>query len=233
MNSFNPNYFIHAANVLLLVAYSVRDILWLRLFAVAASLISIPYFMLQPTMLWAPLSWSVVFAAINLLQSWRLYVERRPVKLTAEEEEIRRLVFRDLPPRKVLQVLSIGSWTTLEVGERLLERGKLPDAVSLIVRGKVQVTREGRVLGELIAGNVVGSALILSGVPSEVDAAAVEPGRAMRWELGALEQYLTANPETRTVMLRHLARDLAGKVERVAAASLKPPDNAATSATDH
>jgi Popeye protein conserved region len=233
MNSFNPNYFIHAANVLLLVAYSVRDILWLRLFAVAASLISIPYFMLQPTMLWAPLSWSVVFAAINLLQSWRLYVERRPVKLTAEEEEIRRLVFRDLPPRKVLQVLSIGSWTTLEVGERLLERGKLPDAVSLIVRGKVEVTREGRVLGELIAGNVVGSALILSGVPSEVDAVTVEPGRAMRWELGALERYLTANPETRTVMLQHLARDLAGKVERVAAASPRPPDNAATSATDH
>lgn len=233
MNSFSSNYFIHAANVLLLVAYSVRDILWLRLFAVGASLISIPYFVLQPTTLWAPLSWSVVFAAINLLQSWRLYVERRPVKLTAEEEEIRRLVFRDLPPRKVLQVLSIGSWTTLEVGERLLERGKLPDAVSLIVRGKVQVTREGRVLGELIAGNVVGSALILSGVPSEVDAVTVEPGRAMRWELGALERYLTANPETRTVMLRHLARDLAGKVERVAAASLKPPDNAATSATDH
>jgi CRP-like cAMP-binding protein len=233
MNSFNPNYFIHAANVLLVVAYSVRDILWLRLFAVGASLISIPYFVLQPTTLWAPLSWSVVFAAINLLQSWRLYVERRPVKLTAEEEEIRRLVFRDLPPRKVLQVLSIGSWTTLEVGERLLERGKLPDAVSLIVRGKVQVTREGRVLGELIAGNVVGSALILSGVPSEVDAVTVEPGRAIRWELGALERYLTANPETRTIMLRHLARDLAGKVERVAAASLKPPDNAATSATDH
>lgn len=143
MNSFSSNYFIHAANVLLLVAYSVRDILWLRLFAVGASLISIPYFVLQPTTLWAPLSWSVVFAAINLLQSWRLYVERRPVKLTAEEEEIRRLVFRDLPPRKVLQVLSIGSWKTLEVGERLLERGKLPDAISLIVRGKVQVTRGG------------------------------------------------------------------------------------------
>ena len=35
MTSFNPNYFIHAANVLLLVAYSVRDILWLRLLAVA------------------------------------------------------------------------------------------------------------------------------------------------------------------------------------------------------
>jgi hypothetical protein len=224
MNSFFPNYFIHAANVLLLVAYSVRDILWLRLFAVGAALISIPYFVLQPTTLWAPLSWSVVFAAINLLQSWRLFIERREVKLTPEEEDIRRLVFRDLPPRKVLQVLSIGCWTTLEVGQRLIEQGKLPETVSLIVRGKVRVTRDGRVLGDLMAGDFVGSALILSGIPAEVDAVTVEPGRAMRWEVGALERYLTANPETRTVMLQHVARDLAAKVERVTAASSKPLD---------
>jgi len=30
MTAFSPDYFIHVANVLLLVAYSVRDILWLR-----------------------------------------------------------------------------------------------------------------------------------------------------------------------------------------------------------
>src|SRR2546430_12330263 len=111
----------HDTNVLLVEAYRVGDIVRLRLLAAGASLSSIPYFVLQPTKLWAPLSWSVVFAAINLVQSWRLFIERRPVKLTPEEEDIRRLVFRDLPPRKVLQVLSIGSWTTLEVGERLIE----------------------------------------------------------------------------------------------------------------
>src|SRR5207249_7870693 len=109
MNSFNPNYFIHAANVLLVVAYSVRDILWLRLFAVGASLISIPCFVLQPTKLWAPLSWSVVFAGINLVQSWRLFIERRPVKLTPEDEDFRRLVVLDLAPGIVLQVVIIGS----------------------------------------------------------------------------------------------------------------------------
>jgi CRP-like cAMP-binding protein len=75
-----------------------------------------------------------------------------------------------------------------------------------------------------MAGDFVGSALILGGIPAEVDAVTVEPGRAMRWEVGALERYLTANPETRTVMLQHVARDLAAKVERVTAASSKPLD---------
>lgn len=219
---FAPDYFIHAANILLLIAYSVRDVLWLRLFAVAASLIAIPYYVLQPTMLWPPLAWSVVFAAINLFQSWLLFIERRPVKLTAEEEEIRRLAFQELPPRKVLQILSIGSWVTTQVDEPLLERGKLPNYISLIIRGKVRVTKDGRVIGDMIPGDVVGSALILTGIASSVDAVTVEPVRAMRWETGTLQKYLSANPEIRDAMQQHLARDLAGKIGRLVPDSSKP-----------
>jgi CRP-like cAMP-binding protein len=208
----NANLFIHAANVLLLLAYSVKDILWLRLFAIASALVAIPYFVFQPTPQWAPIAWSVLFAGINSFQSWRLYLERRPVKLTAEEEEVRRLAFPDLPPRKVLELLSIGSWSTAEPGERMIESGKRADAMSLIVRGKVEVTKEGTVLSELQAGDFVGSALLLSGTVSDVDAVAVEPVRNVKWIAGTLERYLDANPDTRTALQRHLSRDLAGKV---------------------
>ena len=178
----------------------------------AASLISLPYFILQPEPLWAPILWSSVFAAINSFQSWRIFVERRPVKLTPEEEEIRRLIFADLPSRKVLQILSIGAWTTVEIGERMLERGKSVEAISVIVRGKVRVTRDDRVFGELVTGHIVGSALLLSGVTAGVDAVVVEPVRCMRWEVEPLERYLAANPETRIVLQEYLARDLAGKM---------------------
>jgi hypothetical protein len=212
MDLFNPSYFLHAANILLLIAYSVRDILWLRLFAVAASLISLPYFIRQPEPLWEPIIWSSVFAAINSFQAWRIFVERRPVKLTPEEEEIRRLVFPDLPSRQVLQILSIGVWANVEIGERMLERGKSVKAISVIVRGKVRVTRDHRVFGEFVAGHIVGSALLLSGVTADVDAVVVEPVRCMRWEVEPLDRYLAANPETRIVLQKYLARDLAGKV---------------------
>jgi uncharacterized cupin superfamily protein len=211
----SANLFIHAANVLLLLAYSVKDILWLRLFAVASALIAIPYFVLQPTPQWAPIVWSVLFAGINSFQSWRLYLERRPVKLTAEEEEVRRLAFPDLPLRKVLELLSIGSWSTAEPGERMIESGKRADAMSLIVRGKVEVTKEGTVLTELQAGDFVGSALLLTGTVSEVDAVATEPVRNVKWIAGTLERYLDANPDTRTALQRHLSRDLAGKVRQL------------------
>jgi hypothetical protein len=47
VGSSSLDYFIHAANILLLAAYSVRDILWLRLLAVASSVAAIPYFLLR------------------------------------------------------------------------------------------------------------------------------------------------------------------------------------------
>jgi CRP-like cAMP-binding protein len=94
----------------------------------------------------------------------------------------------------------------------LIEHGKSVESMSLIVRGKVKVTRDEHVISELGAGSLVGSALLMSGVPSDLDAVAAGPIRLMRWEIGTLERYLTANPETRIVMQSHLARDLAAKL---------------------
>jgi hypothetical protein len=215
MGSFNIDYFIHAANILLLAAYSIRDILWLRVFAVASSLAALPYFLLQPNPLWAPFAWSLLFISINLFQSWRLFLERRPVKLTNEEEEVRRLAFRDLPARKVLQIISIGSWITPEPGVRLIEQGKPVESISLLIRGKVQVKKASEILGELGAGEIVGSALLLSGAAADVEAVTMDSTRALRWEARTLERYLSAHPDSRDAFQQHLSRDLAGKVQRL------------------
>jgi len=82
------DYLVHFSNILLLVAYSVRDILWLRWFAVAAALTNIPYFLLQGTVLWPPILWALVFTAINLYQIARLYLERCPVVLSEDEQKL-------------------------------------------------------------------------------------------------------------------------------------------------
>jgi hypothetical protein len=215
---FNIDYFIHAANILLLAAYCVRDILWLRLFAVASSLAAIPYFLLQPEPLWAPFGWSVLFTSINVFQAWRLSVERRPVKLNPEEEEVRRLAFRDLPPRKVLQIIGIGTWVTHDPGERLIVRGQSVESISLIVRGRVRMTRNGGIIGELAAGQIVGSALLLSGAAADVEAVTMEATRALRWTAKTLEDYLNAHPDIRNEFQKHLSRDFAAKVQSLSKA---------------
>ena len=72
------------------------------------------------------------------------------------------------------------------------------------------------------AGQIVGSALILSGLQADVEAVVENRVRAIRWQVGTLERYLNANPDTRTAMQRHLARDLAMKVEHLVSDSVMP-----------
>ena len=83
------------------------------------------------------------------------------------------------------------------------------------MRGRVRVSTDEGVLGDLVAGNVAGSLLLLSGAPANVDAVAIEPVRGLSWEVETLERYLSANPEVRIVLQRHMARDLAGKLSRL------------------
>ena len=161
------------------------------------------------------------FAGLNLFQSWRIHLERRPVKLTPDEEEVRRLAFADLPARKVLQLVGLGEWTTAAPGERLIEHGTPAGGIALLLRGTVRVSKDGQVLGELGQGDIVGSALLLGGAPAEVDATTVEPVRALRWEVATLRRYLEADPESRIGFQRNLAHDLAGKLRRLGESYLR------------
>ncbi len=79
--------------MLLLVAYSVRDILWLRWFAVAAAATNIPYFVLQRHVLRPPIFWGSVIMAINLYQIARIYLERRPIRLSEDEQKLYDMAF--------------------------------------------------------------------------------------------------------------------------------------------
>ena len=71
-------YLIHVANVLYLLSYLVKDILWLRLLSILGGvLLMITYVSAVPP-LFTPLAWGAVFAAINGYQIYLLILERRP-----------------------------------------------------------------------------------------------------------------------------------------------------------
>ena len=101
-------YLVHFSNILMLVSYSVRDILWLRWFAVAAALTNIPYFLVRPERLWPPVLWALVFTTINLLQILRIYLERRPVTLSEDEQKLYDMGFRSLRPREFVSLMLAG-----------------------------------------------------------------------------------------------------------------------------
>lgn len=211
------DYLVHLSNVLMLVSYSVRDILWLRWFAVAAALTVIPYYLAQPSVLWPPVAWGSVFMAINLWQIARIYLERRPVVLSDDERRLYDLGFRALRPREFVSLVLVGEWKDGAPGEQVLEEGKAVEAVCIAISGAVEFRRRGAPLGKLAPGNVIGTALALTGDPSPVGATFVDTARYIRWPIASLRLFADRRPELRVVLQQFVNQDLARKVERLAA----------------
>lgn len=212
------DYLVHFSNVLLLVAFSVRNILWLRWFAVAAALTNIPYFLYQPSILWPPVLWAGVFTSINLYQIWRIYMERRPVTLSRDEQTLYDLGFHSLAPRDFVALVLVGAWKDAASGDKLLSEGQPVSALSVAIRGEVRVHQNSRDLGLLEPGYVIGTALALTGKASPFDATFTAPGRYITWPLSDIRRFMEARPDVESALQRLVNQDLARKVERLSSA---------------
>jgi len=208
---------VHFSNILMLASYSVRDILWLRWFAVAAAVTVVPYYIVQHDILWPPIFWGSVFTAINLFQIARIYAERRPVVLSPDEQSLYSLGFQALRPREFVALTLVGEWKDAIAGDEVLTEGRPVSALCVAITGTMEVRREDRSLGMLKPGHIVGLALALTGRPSPISAAFTGSGRYICWPFSSLSVFLEKKPELRTALQQLVSRDLAHKVEALTA----------------
>ena len=213
MNIQAADYLVHFSNILLLVSYSVRDMLWLRWFAVAAALTNIPYFLFQGTVLWPPVLWALVFTSMNLYQIARIYLERRPVVLSEDEQKLYDLAFRSLRPREFVSLSLVGEWKSAEAGERVVTEGEPASYLCIPITGNAEVRKRGGPIGTLRPGQIIGTALALAGDPSPVEVTFTGPARYMRWSLPSLRRFLDRRPDLRVTLQGLVNRDLVGKLE--------------------
>jgi CRP-like cAMP-binding protein len=209
------DYLVHLSNILLLVAYSVKDILWLRWFAVAAAITNIPYFLLQQNVLWPPILWALVFTAINLYQIAHLYLERRPVVLSPDEQKLYDLGFQSLRPREFVSLSLVGEWKNAQSGETVVSEGEPVSSLSIPISGTAEVQKSGERIGEVKPGHIIGTALALTGDPSPVSVTFTEPTRYMRWSLSSLRRFVDMRPDLRITLQGLVNRDLAQKLNSV------------------
>jgi hypothetical protein len=202
---------VHFSNVLMLVAYSVRDILWLRWFAVAAALTNIPYFLLRPNKLWPPVMWSLVFTAITVYQILRIYLERRPGVLF--EEELYNMGFASLRPWEFFSLLLAGEWKNAAAGEGVLSEGKPASTVCIAISSGLKVRKGGEEIMPFRPGHLIGTALALTGEPSPFAANFTEPAHYFCWPLSNVRAFLDKRPDLRLTLQSLVNRDLAAKVE--------------------
>ena len=204
-------YLLHAANVLYLLSYLVKDILWLRLLTVVAGLLLMTWALLQPQPLWASLAWNSLFLAINVVQSWRLVLERRPVHLSERETLLYRLAFRALTPREFVKLLALGRWEEAKPETRIVERARALDRLLVIASGRTAVHLGERVV-ELGEGRFVGEMSFITGEAPTADVVAVEAVRYVSWPKNELNAFLAQHPALRAAWQAVLGADLVSKL---------------------
>jgi hypothetical protein len=206
--SFQFELLIHTANVLYLFAFLVRDILWLRILTVVAASCLVPYFYFRPEPLLAPIYWNLAFTALNIFWIVRLLLERRPVKLSAEEQRLCELVFRTMTPREMIKILKLASWQGAGAGECFVERGKPLDRLMVIYSGKACVEVDGTNVTELQPGQFIGSISYLTEETAPANIVSLEPTRYVSWPKSKLRDFMKKNPDLHTALKTTLAIDL-------------------------
>lgn len=203
---------IHVANVLLLLSFLVRDILWLRLLNVAAGIAFIAYLSSGTPFVWAPVAWNALFLAINFVQIWRLILERRPVRLAADELALYLLAFRGLTQREFARLLAIGRWSDAQAGERLVEQGVDLDRILVIFSGATEVVVKGARVAELKPGQLVGEMAFLTQSKTSAAVVAMVATRYLALPTKELRTLFKDHPELRAGMQMLIGSDLVAKL---------------------
>lgn len=205
----------HVTFALVAASYLVKDILWLRLLAVAASCAGIAYNYLVPSPpLWLVIYWNIFFLAINLYQIAAAIRERREVSFTEEERELYETLFRNFAPFEFMKLLRAGRWLVAEEGQVLAQEGEPLASVMLVYNGAVEVEAEGSVVARLKDGSFVGEMSFISGGEATATVRAAERTRYLCWPKEDLRQLLRRNPGMSFAMQTVLSTDLTKKLLR-------------------
>ncbi len=203
--------FIHVANVIYVISYLVRDILWLRCLTVIAGATLLPYF--YSNGLWPPIIWGFIFIAVNMWQIRILLAERRPVQLTESEQHLYQMTFRALKPREFLRLLKIATWKEVEAKESLVDSGQALDHMMVVYSGKLDVEVNGKSIAHLDEGCFVGEIAFLTGDAPSASVVATESTSYVSWPSEQLREFLAANPELRASWQFLIGSDLAAKLK--------------------
>jgi len=206
-------HFIHLANVLLLASFLVRDILWLRLLNVLAGVAFIVYFAAASPPSWAPVGWNALFLAINVVQIQRLLMERRPIRLRADELSLYQLAFRTLTQREFSRLLSIARWEDAGPGDRLVEQGVRLDCMLVLFSGTTDVVVGSARVAQLRPGQLVGEMGFLTNATTSAAVVATEPTRYLALPCEALRALFKKHPELRAAMQSVIGTDLVQKLK--------------------
>jgi len=185
----------HLAFGLIAFSFLVKDILWLRVVSILASLFSIFYnYVIPAEPMWIAVGWNMVFIALNLYHIAIIIYEKRPVHMNPKDKELYETLFKDLSPVEYLKISKVADWKTYSSGEKIIRQNTPVTDLVLIYNGTVDVAVNHKAVAQLRDGQFVGEMSFLTEKPATATCIARHDTECLVWKQSEFKELLKRNP---------------------------------------
>ena len=185
----------HLAFGLIAFSFLVKDILYLRILSILASLFSVLYnFYIPLEPMWLPIGWNIIFVLVNLYHIAVIIYEKRPVKMSSKEKELHETMFRGLTPVEFLKITKIAQWKEYKTPLPIITQGKPVKDLILIYNGLVDILVNDNKVAELKDGQFVGEMSFLTEKPATATCKVAHTTECLVWPQKDFKDLLKRNP---------------------------------------
>ena len=185
----------HLAFGLIAFSFLVKDILWLRVVSILASLFSIFYnYVIPLEPMWIAVGWNIVFVVVNLYHIGVIIYEKRPVQMNPKDKELYETLFKDLSPVEYLKISKVSEWKKFKCGEIIIRQDNLVKDLILIYNGTVDVVVDKKKVAQLKDGQFVGEMSFLTEKPATATCIVRHDCECLVWKQPEFKDLLKRNP---------------------------------------
>jgi hypothetical protein len=185
----------HLAFGLIAFSFLVKDIFWLRIVSIAASLFSVFYnFYIPVEPMWLAINWNFIFIAVNLYHIAVILYEKREVKMDDKNQELYDTLFKEMTPVEYLKISRAAKWELVKSGQRIITQGMPVPDLYLIYNGTVDVLVDNEQIAELKDGEFVGEMSFLTEKVATATCKVKYDAQCLVWKQKEFKELLKRNP---------------------------------------
>ena len=211
---FSPGGLLgNASYILLILSMAMRNMFWLRLLAIFSGITGIIY---DAFLLHDPVGtfWESAFTLVNLVQWIWLVIEKRSLKLDANELEIKKKFFPGIPDIELKQLFKCSRFIQLENGFEFTRQGENVEHLYMLTDGAALISYDGNQVSECKAGDLIGEMGFLTKSAASATATATTHCSAIEFNHEKLSTLIKSSDELTSALNGIINQGLISKLIR-------------------
>ena len=185
----------HLAFGLIAFSFLVKDIFWLRIVSIVASLFSVFYnYVIPLEPMWLAINWNFIFIVVNIYHIAIILYEKREVKMDDKNQELYDTLFSEMTPVEYLKISRAAKWELVKSGQKIITQGMPVPDLYLIYNGTVDVLVDNEQIAELKDGEFVGEMSFLTEKVATATCKVKYDAQCLVWKQREFKELLKRNP---------------------------------------